>query len=61
MLALQNHYDEKSEGNCRKQVSKDDLKRLFYRSETTFSFEKYVARTRKTFNVLENYNVPLYE
>ena len=28
MLVLQNHCDIKSEGECRKQVAKDDLKRL---------------------------------
>ena len=40
MLALNNHYDGKSKGECRKHVAKDDLKRLFYRNKTTFSFEK---------------------
>ena len=29
MLELQNHYDGKSYGERRKQVAKDDLKRLF--------------------------------
>ena len=61
MWAVHNHYDEKSEGGLRKQVAKDDLKRLFYRNKTTFSFEKHVTDIKKSFNVLENYNVPLYE
>ena len=61
MLALHNSYDGKSEVECRKQVAKDNLTRLFYSNETTSSFKKYVTKTKKTFNVLENYNVPLYE
>ena len=61
MLELQNNYDGKSEGESRKQVDKDDVRRLFYRNETTFYFKKYVTNMKQTFNVLENYNVPPYE
>ena len=61
MLALQNNYDGKSEGGCRKQVAKDDLNRLFYRNETTLSFEKYVTNMKQKFNVLDNDNVTLYD
>ena len=61
MLALKNHYYGKSEGEHRKQVAKDDLKRLLYRNKTTFSFEKYVTKMKQTFIVLENYNISLYE
>ena len=62
MFALQNYYDGKSEGEFRKQVAKEDLKRLFYRNKTTFSFEKYVTRMKQKFNVLDNYYiVRLYE
>ena len=61
MLVLQNNYCGKSDGKQRKRVAKDDQKRLFYRIETVFSFEKYVTKMKKTFNVLENYNIPLYE
>ena len=61
MLALQNHYDGKSEGERRKYVAKDDLKMFFYRNKTTFSFEKYVTNMKQIFNVLYNYNVHLYE
>ena len=39
----------------------DDLKRLFYRSESTFYLEKYVTNIIQIFNELGNYNVPLYE
>ena len=42
-------------------MDKDDLKRLFYSNEITFSFEKYVTKTKQTFNVIENYNVHIYE
>ena len=42
-------------------MSKDYINKLFYRNETNFSFDKYVTKTEQTFNVLENYNIPLYE
>ena len=61
ILSLQNHYDIKSEGERRKQVAKDDLKRLFYSNESTFSFEKCVNNMKQGLNVLKNYNKPLYE
>ena len=55
---LKNHnYYGKSDIECRKQAVKDDLKRLFYWNETTFYFEKEVTKMRRTFNVLDNYNV----
>ena len=52
MLAFQNHYDGKSEGERKKWVDKDDLKWLFYRNKNTLSFEKYVTKMKQTFNVL---------
>ena len=42
-------------------MAKDDLKRLFYSNETTYFFEKYVTKTKQTFNLIDNYNVPLYD
>ena len=54
MLEFQNHYDGKSEGEHRREVAKDNLKRLFFRNETTFSFDKYVTKTKQKLNVLEN-------
>ena len=42
-------------------MAKDDLNKLFYRNKTNFYFEKYVANMKQKFNVLENYNFPLYE
>ena len=32
ILALQNRYDGKLEGELRKKVAKDDLKKIFYRN-----------------------------
>ena len=60
ILALQNYYDGKSEGGRRKQVAKDDLRKLFYRNETPFYLKKYVTKTKQKINLLENYNVNLY-
>ena len=37
------------------------LKKIFYKNETTFTFEKYVTKLKGIFNVLEKYGVPLYE
>ena len=42
-------------------MAKDNLKRLFYRNETTFSIENYVTKMKQTLNVLDNYNITLYE
>lgn len=61
MLSLQAHYDGESEGERRKQVARADLSKLFYRNESTFSFEKYVTKLKHIFNILERYKVPLYE
>ena len=35
ILELHKQYDKKSEGERRKQMAKDDLKRLFYRNKRT--------------------------
>ena len=39
----------------------EDLKKIFYKNETNFTFDKYVTKIKGVFNVLEKYNVPLYE
>ena len=46
MLALQNHYDGKYEGERRKKLAKYNLKRLFYRNKNNLSFEKYVTNMK---------------
>ena len=60
MIALQDHYDGKAEGERRMAVAKADLTKLFYRNEATFSFEKYVTKLLNTFNILEKYQFPVY-
>ena len=61
MRELQYHYDGTSEGERRKQAARADLKKTFYKNETTFTFEKYVTKLKGIFNVLERYGVPLYK
>jgi len=60
MIALQDHYDGKAEGERRMAVAKADLTKLFYRNEATFSFEKYVTKLLGIFNILEKYKFPVY-
>ena len=55
------HYDGTSEGVRRKQMARADLKKIFYKNETTFTFEKYVTKLKDIFDVLEKYGAPLYE
>ena len=61
MKELQYHYDGTSEGAQRKQVYRADIKKKFYKNETTFTFEKYVTKPKGVFNVLGKYSFPLYE
>ena len=61
IVALKNHYDGTPGSEHRKQVSKDEINRLFYRNKITFSFDKYITKMKQNFNVLDNYNVLLYE
>ena len=42
-------------------MAKDNLKMLFYRNKTTFFFDEYITNMKQTFNVIDDYNVPLYE
>ena len=58
---LQAHYDVTSEGAQRKQVDRAYIKKVFYKNETTLTFEKYVTKLKGFFNVLEKYGVLLYE
>ena len=50
-----------SEVSQRKQASRVNLKKIFYKNETNFTFEKYVTKLKGIFNVFEKYGVPLYE
>ena len=47
MQELQSHYDGKSEGPRRKQVARVDLKQIFYKNETTLTFEKYFTKLKE--------------
>ena len=49
---LQAHYDGTSKGARRNNVSRADLKKIFYNNETTFTFEKYVTKLKGISNVL---------
>ena len=61
MQELQDHYDGTSKGIQRKQVARADLKNIFYKNETTSTFEKYITKRKEIFNVLGKYGAPLYE
>ena len=61
MIALQNQYDGTAEGERRMDVAKASLTKLFYRNESTFSFEKYVTKHLTIFNILEKDKFPIYE
>ena len=38
MQELQAHYNKKSEGSRRKQVAREELKKIFYKNGTTLTF-----------------------
>ena len=61
MKALQTHYDGTAEGERRMEAAQGDLTRLFYKNETTFSFEKYVTKMKECHDVLMKYGKPKYE
>ena len=61
MQELRDHCNGTSKGSCRKQVVRSDLWKIFYKNETTFTFEKYITKLKDLFNMLEKYGVPLYE
>ena len=61
MQELQAYYEGTSEGARRKQVDIADLNNIFYKNETTLTFDKYITKLKAIFNVLETYGVPLYK
>ena len=61
MQKLHAHYEGTPEGARMKQVDRADLKKIFDKNETTFTFEKYVTKFKGIFNVLGKYGVPLYD
>ena len=56
----QAYYNWKSEGECRNKVAREDLKKIFYKNDSTFTFENYAIKLKVLFNLLENYVVTLY-
>ena len=61
MQELQYHYEITLEGARRKQVAWADLTKVLYKNETTVTFEKYVTKLKRVFNVLDKYGVLIYE
>ena len=55
MQEIQAHHYGTSEGASGKQVDRSELKYIFYKNETTFTFEKYVTKIKGIFNF------PLYK
>ena len=53
MQGLQAHYYGTSEEARRNQVSRAYLKKIFYKNETTFLFEKYVKNLQGFLNLLD--------
>ena len=61
MQELQAHYDDMSEDAQRKNSSRSNVKKIFYKNDTIFIFEKSVKKLKGVFNVLDKYWVPLLE
>ena len=60
MQDIQAHYDGAPEGAHYTQISTADLKKTFYKNETTLTLEKYATKLMGIFNVIEKYWVQLY-
>ena len=60
MKNIQVHYDEKYEGVLFKQFTRKDLKKIFYKNDSTLTFEKYITKLKVILNVLEKYRVFFY-
>ena len=43
-----------------KQFSRYELKKMFYKNETTFAFENYFLNIKGLYNVLDKYGVLMY-
>ena len=60
-LDLCEHYDGPAEGDKRVTVARSNIKLVHYKNETSFSFEKYSTRLKKSFSTLEQYGQPKSE
>ena len=61
MQEFQVHHDGTSEGECRKQVSREYIKDILYKNKTNLTFKKYATNLKGVLNILERYVVNLYE
>ena len=61
MKALQMHYDGPDESKRRKEEARAKIKSIYYKHESTFTFEKFVTNLYDAFQILEKYEEPLYE
>ena len=61
MWEIQYHCYGTSEGSRRKQVARENLKKIFYKNETNCIFDNSFKTLKGVFNVLEKYCVPLYK
>ncbi len=60
-LDLCNHYDGPAEGDKRVTVARNNIKVIHYKNESSFSFEKYSTKLKKSFTTLEKYAQPKSE
>ena len=58
---LINHYDGPAEGDKRVTIARSDLSNLHYKNETSFNFEKFSTRMKKSFSTLAQYGQPKCE
>jgi len=61
MKALQVHTDGPDESKRRKEEARAKLNTVYYKHESTFTFEKFVTNLYDAFQVIEKYGKPLYE
>ena len=61
MAALREHYDGPGEVEKRISFAKRELELAHYRSEKTFTFEKYVTKLSEAFQILEENGIPKVE
>jgi hypothetical protein len=55
------HCDGPSESDKRVTVARSDISNLHYKNETSFNFEKYSTRMKKSFSTLSQYEQPKCE
>ncbi len=61
MKKLRDHYDGPGEVEKRISYAKRELKTAHYRSEKTFTFEKYATKLLEAFQILEENRIPKVE